>query len=66
VSTASFDRQPSAALIKPPDPLTNGFEIVPAVLEGRELADVAASLKEEGLEYADSLDMGAGLELAIA
>ena len=53
-------------MIKPPDHLTNGFEIVPAVLEGRELADVAASLKEEGLEYADSLDMGAGLELAIA
>lgn len=50
MSTASFDGRPSAALIKPPDYITNGFEIVPAVLEGCELADVAASLEEEGLK----------------
>jgi ectoine hydroxylase-related dioxygenase (phytanoyl-CoA dioxygenase family) len=49
VSTESFDRQPSAALIKPSDHITSGFEIVPAVLDQRDIAGVAASL-EEGLE----------------
>jgi ectoine hydroxylase-related dioxygenase (phytanoyl-CoA dioxygenase family) len=41
---------PGAALIKPPDHITSGFEIIPAVLERHEIADVAASLEEEGLE----------------
>jgi hypothetical protein len=37
-------------LIKPPSHITNGFEIVPAVLERHEVAAVAVSLEEDGLE----------------
>lgn len=37
-------------MIKPPDHITSGFEIVPAVLDKDDIADVAASLEEEGLE----------------
>jgi ectoine hydroxylase-related dioxygenase (phytanoyl-CoA dioxygenase family) len=37
-------------LINPSNHITSGFEIVPAVLERREIAAVAASLEEEGLE----------------
>jgi ectoine hydroxylase-related dioxygenase (phytanoyl-CoA dioxygenase family) len=37
-------------LITPPDHITNGFEIVRSVLEPHEIADVTASLEEEGLE----------------
>ena len=50
VSTASFDRQPSAALIKPWVHNTSGFEIVPTVLDQHDIADVAAVLEEERLE----------------
>jgi hypothetical protein len=50
VSTASFDRQPSAALIKPPDHIANGFEIVPAVLDQHDIPHVAAALEVESLE----------------
>lgn len=42
--------QPSAALLKALDHITSGFEIVPAVLDRHEFADVAAALQEEGLE----------------
>jgi ectoine hydroxylase-related dioxygenase (phytanoyl-CoA dioxygenase family) len=37
-------------LIKPPNHITDGFEIVRSVLQGHEIADVAASVEEEGLE----------------
>ena len=37
-------------MIKPSDHITSGFEIAPAVLDQDEIADVAASLEEDGLE----------------
>jgi hypothetical protein len=45
-----LDDQPSAALIKPPDHITSGFEIVPAVLDRHEIADAAGALQQERLE----------------
>ena len=50
VYTEPFDREPSADLINPPAHVTNGFDIVPAVLDQHDIAEVAASLEEEGLE----------------
>lgn len=50
MSTAAFAYQPSAALIKPPDHIISGFEVVAAVLERNEITNIAAALEEEGLE----------------
>jgi len=37
-------------LIKPPDHIISGFEVVAAVLERNEITNIAAALEEEGLE----------------
>jgi ectoine hydroxylase-related dioxygenase (phytanoyl-CoA dioxygenase family) len=45
-----FGRGNSGTLIKPPDHITGGFEIFPAILERHEVADIAASLEQTAVE----------------
>jgi len=54
LSSRSCVLRPSIAtrvqMVEPPDHVTSGFEIVPAVLERHEIGDVAGVLQENGFE----------------
>ena len=71
LSSRSCVLRPSIAtrvqMVKPPDHVTSGFEIVPAVLERHEIADVAGVLQENGFERSRAAALGCviGLRLHI-